>query len=250
MRLRPFIRYYGSKWRLAPLYPPPQGQIIIEPFCGSAQYATLYPDRDVRLYDLDEKLIGAWSFLIKATEREILSLPLMLSPGEHIDDHSIPQEAKWLIGYWINMGGAPVKQRTSMSRNHLNTSSQGCTWSEPVRARLAASVKYIRHWEICLADYREAPDIKASWFIDPPYQIKGGQYYRKGSRGLDYQELSAWVKSRQGLRIVCEGQGADWLDFKVLRNHKGIDRSVEYQELVWTDYVDPQLELWSDYESA
>lgn len=250
MRLRPFIKYYGSKWRLAPLYPPPQGQIIIEPFCGSAQYATLYPDRDVRLYDLDEKLIGAWSFLLKATQREILSLPLMLSPGEHIDDHSIPEEAKWLIGYWISVTSWPKPVRSASSWHALKTGRNLSTWSRAKRADLAVSVKYIRHWEICLADYKEAPDIEASWFIDPPYQIKGGQYYRKGSAGLDYQELSAWVKSRQGLRIVCEGQGADWLDFKVLRNHKGTDRSVEYQELVWTDYVDPQLELWSDYESA
>jgi len=246
MRLRPFIRYYGSKWRLAPLYPPPRGQIIIEPFCGSAQYATLYPDRDVRLYDLDEKLIGAWSFLLNGTQREILSLPLMLSPGEHIDDHSIPQEAKWLIGYWINVGAEPKPVRSALSWHALKTGRHLSTWSRAKRADLAASVKCIRHWNIHLADYQQAPDVRATWFIDPPYQFKGGQYYRKGSKALDYENLSAWVKSRQGLRIVCEGQGADWLNFAVLKSHRGADHS-EYKELVWTDYIDPQLDLWSDY---
>ena len=49
--LRPFIRYYGGKWRAAPLYPAPMHSTIIEPFAGAAGYSMRYPDRDVILVE-------------------------------------------------------------------------------------------------------------------------------------------------------------------------------------------------------
>jgi hypothetical protein len=37
--LEPMFTYLGGKWRLAPKYPPPIHDTIIEPFCGSAGYS-------------------------------------------------------------------------------------------------------------------------------------------------------------------------------------------------------------------
>ena len=100
--LRPFFSYYGSKWRAAKLYPAPEHKQIIEPFAGSAAYSLHYPDRLVHLVDVDPIIVGVWEYLIAATEGEILRLPTGFS---HINELTTTcQEAKWLIGFWLNSG--------------------------------------------------------------------------------------------------------------------------------------------------
>jgi len=242
-RLRPFIKYYGSKWRLAPLYPAPEGKIIIEPFAGSAQYATLYPDREVHLYDLDDKICGVWDYLIHGSKSEILSLPLLLDPEESLLDHDIPQEAKWLIGYWLGVGATPILQRTPWGFVALK-SGWLSTWCGAKRNQIANSISKIRHWKIHNEHYQQVKNVDATWFIDPPYQIKGGEHYRRSNKEIDYENLKSWTLSRKGLKIVCEAEGAKWMDFQPLKSTYGADRSKTYKELIWTNYEKPQLELW------
>ena len=52
---------------------------------------------------------------------------------------------------------------------------------------------------------------RGTWFIDPPYEIKG-KYYRNSK--IDYVLLSNWVTDRREQYIVCENKGAQWMNFK------------------------------------
>lgn len=45
-KLKPFFTYFGGKYRIAPRYPKPQYNTIIEPFAGSAGYSLRYPERE------------------------------------------------------------------------------------------------------------------------------------------------------------------------------------------------------------
>lgn len=94
------LNYYGSKVRLAKKYPPPKYREICEPFCGGAGYSLLYPDRDVYLSDLDQRVVSAWEYLITAPTDELLALP-DLEPGQTIDDLDVPDGARLLISSWI-----------------------------------------------------------------------------------------------------------------------------------------------------
>src|SRR6185503_9139699 len=99
MKLNRFFSFFGSKWKIGNRYPPPEHDTIIEPFAGSAGYATNYADRKVILFEANPIIYGVWSWLIKATPREILRLP------PHVPDLrelkvKLPQEAKWFIGFW------------------------------------------------------------------------------------------------------------------------------------------------------
>ena len=96
--LRPFFSFYGSKWRLAPRYPPPRYATIIEPFAGSAGYSLRYPEREIILIDKDPIVAGLWRWLISASPDDILSLPV-LKRGESLDDYEMPREARWLMGF-------------------------------------------------------------------------------------------------------------------------------------------------------
>ena len=208
--LRPFFSFYGAKWRLARRYPPPRHRRIVEPFAGSASYALHFPDREVSLFDLDENVATVWSYLIAARESEILSLPL-IKPGQHVSELGLTHEARLLVGFWLNKASPAPRNIPSAWMRRPDYASQ--FWGERVRHRIATQLQYIRHWKIRHGSYCSAPDCVATWFIDPPYQRKGSRY-TCGSSSIDYPSLAAWSRSRPGQAIVCEQEGADWLQFR------------------------------------
>lgn len=214
--LRPFFPFYGSKWNIARHYPKPTpGQVVIEPFAGSAGYATFYACPDVHLLDADPIITGVWSYLIGASAEEIMALPELPDVGDCVDNYAISQEAKWLIGFWLNRGSAsPKKTRTAYS---ARTDKAQLVWGARAKERIAGQLSAIRNWKVTLGSYDDAPDVKATWYIDPPYSDKG-KYYRKAF--TKFNELGAWCVERQGTIVVCEGGGANWLPFERLGDFK------------------------------
>lgn len=214
MGLLPFFTYYGGKNRATRQgrYPAPDHHRLMEPFAGSAGYAMAYPDRDVWINDPDPAVAGTWAYLANAEEREILALP-DLAEGQTVNDLDLPQGARWLIGWWLNKGGAQPKLRPSSFM--LHHAAGGPYWGGSIRRRIASQLGAIRHWTITDHDYEDLPNYEATWFIDPPYQT-AGRHYRFGSAGLDYARLGRWCESRRGQVIVCEEEGADWLPFRPL----------------------------------
>jgi hypothetical protein len=228
--LRPFFSYYGGKWRAAPHYPAPRHPTLIEPFAGSAGYALRYPDRDVRLFDVDPIICGVWDYIIKASASEVLSLPLDF---DCVDDLAVPQEARWLIGFWINKGTArPLARPSKWMRDGLQPSQ---FWGEQIRARVATQAVHIRHWRVTNASYEQAGDAEATWFIDPPYQARCGRQYTHNR--VDFPGLGVWCRSRRGQVIVCEESTADWLPFRplgVFKATEGAKRKKVTHEAIWT----------------
>lgn len=211
--LRPFLSYYGAKWMLAKHYPVPLHSRIVEPFAGAAGYSTRYPDRQVTLIDSNPKVAGVWEYLTRASRREIMRLPL-IACGERADDLPVTQEARWLIGWWVNKGAAMPHQTLSAWARQPEYASQ--FWGPVIRQRIADQVDRIRHWRVTCGDYRDDvhPDAGTTWFVDPPYQGAPGRKYPH--HRVDYGELALWCKARQGQLIVCEQAGADWLPFTPL----------------------------------
>lgn len=209
-RLRPFFSFYGAKWRLASKYPPPKYSTIIEPFAGSAQYATLYHDRKVILYDKDPIITGLWQYLIQVSEAEILSLPDCYVGT--VDDLDICQEAKWLIGFWIlSAVTSPAKSMSTWGKAAGYNDTR--YWGPKVRARVTSQLQYIRHWKVVESSYVDIPNQEATWFVDPPYENKGYKYHCS-SKAIDFSHLGEWCRQRDGQVTVCENEGATWLPFQ------------------------------------
>lgn len=117
--LRPFFGYYGGKWRDAlKNYPAPRHGTIVEPFAGSAGYAMRYPDRRVVLCERDPILVAVWRYLIAVSPEEILRIP-DLPVGGSVDDIDACEEAKYLIGFWLNRGIA-YPRRTASGAGRLH----------------------------------------------------------------------------------------------------------------------------------
>lgn len=224
-RLPALFCYYGAKWRAARLYPRPRHDVIIEPFAGSAGFSLLNHRADVRLFDVDEAVVGVWRYLLRVSSREILALP------DIIDEipQDLPQEARWLIGFWLNKGCE--RPRLTPSSWMRSGRYPGSFWGERVRLRIAGSLPFIRHWRVEQRSYETIDDVEACWFIDPPYQGAAGRHYKHSE--VDYQVLAAWVRARRGQVIACDADGADWLPFKPLASVKGL--RAHTHEVVWTN---------------
>lgn len=228
MTLRPFFSFFGGKWRIAPRYPAPAHDILVEPFAGSAGYATRYPDRKVVLVERDPIIASLWRWLIRVPAEEIRALPL-IEPDQRVDELGVCPDAESLIGFWCNKGcTTPRKQITTT----WGTKYPDQFWHAGIRERVASQVDAIRHWTVIEGDYFSfgAGGLPATWFIDPPYcgasrvrAVRGGgkvqrvlvgDRYRFGASAIDFVRLASWCQSRRGQVIVCENVGATWLPFE------------------------------------
>jgi site-specific DNA-adenine methylase len=226
--------YYGRKERVFKYYPKPKYDIIIEPFAGSAVYSLKNYEKNIIILDKDERIINIWNYLKETSSDEILSLPLLVK-GQSLNDeefNNLSFVQKDLISFFTN----PSSSQPKRSVGKFNI------WHEKNRKRLSEDVNKIRHWQILLGDYKDIPNQEATWFIDPPYQGNGGKYYKHGNKGIDYDELSVWVQSRQGQVIVCENSEANWLPFRPLKRLQG--QRHKTIEVIWeNNYIENQTEL-------
>ena len=235
--LKPFWRYYGGKWRAAPRYPVPLYDTIIEPFAGAAGYAMRYPERKVVLVEKYPVIAEMWRFLIAATPAEVRAIPLV----EATDDLPswVCAGARHLVGFSLNSAVvSPCRTLSAGARRQAATGRTFDGWAEARRERVAAQVEQIRHWKIIEGDYQDAPDVPATWFIDPPYNNKAGSYYVHST--LDYPALGAWCRTRPGQTIVCENEGSDWLPFKAFATLKAGLNGAGSREVVWLNSTNSQ----------
>jgi hypothetical protein len=219
---RPFFSFFGGKWTLATRYPAPARATIVEPFAGSAGYATRYADREVILVEREPVVASIWRWLVSVSVDEVMGLPL--DPGAR---HALPSAPQALIGFWCGRGRVQPANTTT-SPWLLSGKWPTSFWGPYVRQRIADQVPRIRHWKILEGDYTSAPDVDATWFVDPPYQ--SSRHYR--ARPDDYEELGIWTRCRRGQVIACEQHGATWLPFRPFHVAKSINRGTN-PEVVW-----------------
>jgi site-specific DNA-adenine methylase len=237
MKLWPFFCYYGGKWRAAPRYPKPQHDTIIEPFAGAAGYALRHHERQIVLVEKNKTLTSLWRYLIAATPDSIRKLPLIADDGSQtVDDLKLTPDEAALVGFWLNKSTvSPSKSPSAWMRNRVRPKS---FWGPEIRERIARQVDAIRHWRVLEGDYTAAPDIEATWYIDPPYAI-AGSFYKESN--VDYAALAAWCRCRRGQVMVCENVGAKWLPFQphiIIKSTQGKHGKGKSHEALWTPMMD------------
>jgi hypothetical protein len=230
--MKPFWRYYGGKYRAAPRYPIPNYGTVIEPFAGAAGYSLRHHERKVILVEKYPVVAEMWRYLIHVKASEVRAIPLVTT----VDDLPswVPDGARSLIGFCMN--SAVTAPRRSLSIGRIRLAEMGRKfegWTEAQRERVASQVECIRHWVIMEGDYTVAPNIPATWFIDPPYNNAVGRHYIHGPKEIDYQKLAQWCRTRDGQVLVCENEGASWLPFRTFATFKpGVNGSGS-KEVLW-----------------
>lgn len=233
------FNYFGAKHRLAHSYQPPRHDVIVEPFAGAAGYATYWATRlpvDVILVDRNELVIELWARLLSLSPTDIWDYPIPNAGDESSDAliasvasatsswNALARTGRFQVTEWMARDFPEQRKRIADTRSRIN----------PDRFTLV------------VGDYTDAPDVDATWFIDPPYQQQGVWYKHNGS-GIDFTGLGQWCQSRQGQVIVCEAGVADWLPFEPHRQ-AGTQVNGTQVELVW--YSDPEPSLLDLIDSS
>ena len=219
--------------RTQPCYPAPLHNTIVEPFAGAAGYAVRYPERRVILVEKYPIVAEMWRYLIGVSPAEIRRIPTGV---RHLDELPawVPSPARNLVGWWFN--NATVSPHVSLSVGRQRLALMGRKfegWTEATRERIATQVGQIRHWQVIEGDYTLAPDVEATWYVDPPYNNRAGQYYVE--HDLDYAALASWCLARRGQVMVCENEGATWLPFEPFATFKAGVNGKGSREVLWTN---------------
>ncbi len=203
-----FFSYYGSKWYAAKHLGKPMLDLVIEPFAGSACYATYWEHPRVNLYDVDENICELWDFLIHCSADDIRIIPDRFANEEEFK--ALPDLQRLLTGFWVGYGR--VKPANKPSPWYYKQAQKDIrTWGPSAKAMIIRQKPLIKNWTIDRLSYEQIPNQRAHWHIDPPYSGKAGRAYVYDR--IDYAHLAAWCKSREGMVQVCENEGADWLPF-------------------------------------
>lgn len=247
MRIIRFFPYFGAKQSRWKYYPEPEYPTIIEPFAGSAAYATHYPDRKVILVEKDERVAAIWDWLIHVPEEEFLRVPTF-DGVERVSELGITDPGPLnFLRMWANDPSCGEDKISNLMRRNIERNPNS-KWSSLCRERLSAQLRLIRHWEVWHGSWEDVDvdgfgNLEATWFVDPPYQ-EAGKRYKHGNRGIDFGRLGEWCQRRRGQAIVCEAAGADWLPFRLLRGDGRAKNSARdgnlgrgSKEVIWTGGV-------------
>jgi hypothetical protein len=188
----------------------------------------LHRTHQVALTEAYPVIYNIWKWLIECARAEDILAYTDFYEGQDIRDLGLPPAHKDLIGFCINLGSSSPKNIVQKWSCHVKKRPGWASITSYQLKRIARLLPEIKHWTIPCKDYRDLPDLRATWFIDPPYQYGGAHYM---VNNIDYIELADWCKSRKGQVIVCENTKAYWLPFQPLCKTSGQRR--ETTEAVW-----------------
>lgn len=224
--------YFGSKARLAPTYQAPAYDLIIEPFAGAAGYSMYWLQQrsDLRclLIDSDPLVVEMWNMLLAMGPAELWEYPV---PEVGTRSTDLVYCAASVAGnaWMMRSRGGDFPITEWLARGFRRRREQMATVLSAVRGRV----------ECRIGDYRIAPDVDATWFIDPPYQLDGVGY-SQANRFIDFPAVGEWCRSRPGQVIVCESSGADWMDFQPHVTNQTV-ANTQSIEVVWYSHPEPTL---------
>lgn len=232
---RTIFSYYGGKGMLASRYPEPKHKTIIEPFAGGAAYSLKYYNKNVFLYDTNPTTCLMWEFMLsKDAPIYIKKIPQIIKPGDKIDNIingiDLPAGLISILRSACNVGTAGINRKYNTI-----TKIAAAHWKHNTIDKLLYWWPKIKHWKINNSDYNSAPNNRATWFIDPPYNNSAGKLY--GNNNIDYNQLAIWCKKRRGQLIVCENEDAEWLPFTPFSQAPGINSKHQIKRGIESIYV-------------
>jgi site-specific DNA-adenine methylase len=233
-RYKCLFSYYGSKSKLAHLYPPPSHDTIIEPFAGGASYSLRYHERDVWINELDPITHELWRFLLSPNALDLIEryVPDKVEAGQRVSEFDLPDGVPGLL-YLMR---SEANQGTMGGRgNHVQVTSMAVKCWHRLKPRLLHFVPKIAHWRLTNLDFLKINSGSATWFVDPPYANNAGNRYRTSFNRFD--ELTTWCEMLRGQVIVCENAGAEWLPFESLAERRGVHSRYQKSNAMEVVYI-------------
>lgn len=254
---RPPLRYYGSKWRLAPwvisFFPP--HRLYVEPFAGGAAVLLRKPESDLEVYnDADGAIVNF--FRVLRERPDDLQRAIDLTPfawAEHNDalvhpdaGDELEQARRLYVRSWQSRGGGRGDMRSGWRRAVDVTKGPRAVeeWNRP--DRLLAVAARLRRVQIecddALAVIRRYDQPDALFYLDPPYLAETrGRWKHKGyaveMTEADHAALAEVLHGVQGMAVIshypCPQYNAWYADWQRHTVEAVTDGGHPRTEAVW-----------------
>lgn len=219
---RPPLRYYGSKWRLAPwiisFFPP--HRLYVEPYSGGAAVLLRKPESDMEVYnDADGAIVNFFRILRERPDdlRRVIDLtPFAWS--EHNDSlinpnagDELEQARRLYVRSWQSRGGGRGTMRAGW-RRAVNVDKGPRAIDEWLQAdRIHAAAARLRRVQIECGDalevIRRYDQPSALFYVDPTYLAETrGRWKDKGYAVEmtidDHRALAETLHGIQGVALI------------------------------------------------
>jgi len=228
---RPFLNYFGAKWKIAPWIISfiPAHRNYIEPFGGSAAVLLRKPRSHTEVYnDLDGNVVNAFRVL-RDRPKELLRL-LDLTPYSREEyerafegtDDALEKARRFIVKCWM---GHSQTAGLKDGEGHPGFStaikasggSRARSWVSYVDALsvLVDRLRYVQIEHLPVLDLFPLWDEKNTvWYLDPPYVAKtrvAKNQYRFEMTEADHTELLARAVGLKGM-VLLSGYASELYD--------------------------------------
>ena len=232
----PFLRYPGSKWRLADWICGhlPAHRIYLEPYVGSgAVFFSKRPAPVETINDLDGELVNL--FMVVRETPEALARAVSLTPYSRAEHRAVwdvvatadPVERarRYLARIWMNHGMKTSRHGGWAHTRSAASAAGGCSsrvpaWNQ-IPERIMAAVERLRHAQI---ECRDALEVISDYarpdcliYADPPYLLstRGERQYQHEMEDAQHSDLLNALTAHPG-PVVLSGYGSALYDERLI----------------------------------
>lgn len=250
---RPVLRYFGSKWELAPwiIEHFPVHRMYVEPFGGGAGVLLRKQRSHLEIYnDLDGQVVNLFRVLRDKGMAERLKAAVSLSPFSREEyelarspsDDPVEQARRTLMCAYFGHGSSGALKKVGFRANSAGAGSPGPrVWKEYPNHidRFCDRLRDVVIENRPAAEIMEAMDAPDTLhFVDPPYVLStrvAPNVYRHEMSDHEHEELCELLCRLKGFVILCGYPNPIYnsLGWQVITRDAQADGAAERTEVLW-----------------
>jgi DNA adenine methylase len=220
MILRPALRYFGGKWRIAPwiISHFPAHISYVEPYCGAASVLLRKPPAEIEtINDLDGDVVCFFKTLREHSEALIRTIELTpYSRAEYANaylptEDPIERARRYYVRSWFGRGG--MRKESGGGWRFMVTDSRGGSVVDDWR-RIGHLRQIVERLQMVQVENGEALDIikrydtpNTLFYVDPPYvmQCRSERWQRAyfhEMTDMDHELLANCLQAVKGMVII------------------------------------------------
>ena len=253
--MRPVLRYFGGKYRLAPwiISHFPEHRIYVEPYGGAASVLMQKPRSYAEVYnDLDDSVFNLFKVLRQIESSMDLQSTLEMTPFSRREFelahtyHPDPAEnaRRLIVRSFMGFGADSVTNINSKTGFRSNSNRSGTTPAHDWINYPSSIRKFTERLSGVIIENKDAIEImkqhdskETLHYIDPPYptDTRRGNRYKHEMTLEQHQELANFVGTLKG-SVVISGYDHDIynsLGWKRIEKQAYADGAAKRTEVLW-----------------
>jgi DNA adenine methylase len=253
--IKPILRYYGGKWRLAPwiIEHLPEHRIYVEPFGGAASVLLLKDRSFSEVYnDLDGDIVNLFRVLQDQSSFDELHRRLRFTPFAREEyelafvetNEPIEKARRLLVRSWQGFGtGSATSYQAGFRTNVKSQAAPARDWEKLIEHMGLFADRFMG---VCI-EHRPAEDVilghdstNTIFYVDPPYplQTRNRPVYRHEMCEDEHRQLAECLRAAKGM-VILSGYPCELYDSELYPDWWRVERHAQSEahgsrtEVLW-----------------